>query len=60
MLAIEVRDLSLVTDRPTIHVRQGKGPNSGTVLVHAELRAALTSALQFGNISQVDQLISAS
>ncbi len=59
-LEIETRDLSLDTDRPTIRVRQGKGSRARIVPVHGELHAALTSALQFGNIGQVDRLVRAS
>ena len=51
-LAVEARDLSLDTDRPTIRVRQGKGSKARIVPVHAELHAALTSALQFGNVGR--------
>ena len=57
---MEARDLSLDSDRPTIRVRQGKGSKVRIVPVHAELHAALTSALQFGNVGQDDRLISAS
>ena len=38
-LAVETRDLSLDTDRPTIRVRQGKGSKARIVPVHAELHA---------------------
>ena len=56
-LAVEARDLSLDTDLPTIRVRQGKGSKARIVPVHAELHAALTSALQFGNVGQDDRLV---
>ena len=59
-LAVETRDLSLDSDRPTIRVRLGKGSKSRIVPMHAELHAALTSALQFGNIGQDSRLIRAS
>ena len=59
-LAVETRDLSLDTDRPIIRVRQGKGSRARIVPVHAELHAALTSALQFGNVGEDDRLIGAS
>ena len=59
-LAVGTRDLSLDTDRPTIRVRRGKGSKARIVPIHAELHAALTSALQFGNVGQDDRLISAS
>ena len=59
-LAVETRDLSLDTDRPTIRVRRGKGSKSRIVPMHAELRAALSSALQFGNVGEDDRLVRSS
>ena len=59
-LAVETRDLSLDTDRPTIRVRQGKGSRARIVPMHAELHAALASALQFGNVGEDDRLVRAS
>ena len=59
-LALEVRDLSLDADLPTIRVRQGKGSKARMVPVHPELHSALASSLQFGNITQGDKLIKAS
>ena len=59
-LAVETHDLSLDTDRPTIRVRRGKGSRARIVPMHAELHAALTSALQFGNVGQDDRLVRAS
>ena len=56
-LAVEARDLSLSSDQPTIRVRQGKGSKARIVPVHAELHAALTSALQFGNVGEDDRLV---
>ena len=49
-LAIEARDLLLDGGRPTLRVRQGKGSKARIVPDHAELHAALPSALRFGDI----------
>ena len=59
-LALEARDLSLDGDLPGLHVREGKGSKPRIVPVHPELRAALTSALEFGDVGQGDRLIRAS
>ena len=59
-LALEVGDLSLDVDLPTIRVRQGKGRKARIVPVHPELHSALTSTLQFGNIDQGDKIVRAS
>ena len=59
-LALEVSDLSLDSELPTIHVRRGKGAKPRIVPVHPELHSALSSSLQFGNIAQGDKLIRAS
>ena len=51
-LALEVADLSLDTELPTIRVRSGKGRKSRIVPVHPELGAAFQTALAYGNISE--------
>ena len=51
-LALEVADLSLDAELPTIRVRQGKGRKSRIVPVHPELGAALSVALSYGNVSR--------
>ena len=51
-LDLEVRDLSLDTDSPTLRVRSGKGGKTRLVPVHPELHGALSSALAYGDISQ--------
>ena len=59
-LALEARDLSLDGEFPSLHVREGKGSKPRIVPVHPELQAALTSALEFGDVGQGDRLIRAS
>ena len=59
-LALEVGDLSLDVDLPTLRVRQGKGRKARIVPVHPELHSALSSALQFGNIAESDKIVKAS
>ena len=59
-LALEVRDLSLGGELPSLHVREGKGSKPRIVPVHPELRMALTSALEFGDVGGGDRLIRAS
>ena len=59
-LALEARDLSLEGEIPSLHVREGKGSRPRIVPVHPELRVALTSALEFGDVGQGDRLIRAS
>ena len=56
-LALEARDLSLESELPSIRVREGKGSKPRTVPVHPELHAALTSALQFGDVGREDRLV---
>ena len=51
-LALDVSDLSLDSDLPTIRVRSGKGRNARVVPVHPELHSSLARSLQFGNIAQ--------
>lgn len=59
-LALEVGDLSLEVELPTLRVRQGKGRKARIVPVHPELHSALISALQFGNIGQEERIVKAS
>ena len=59
-LALEVGDLSLDVELPTLRVRQGKGRKARIVPVHPELHSALSSALQFGNIAESDKIAKAS
>ena len=59
-LALEVGDLSLDVELPTLRVRQGKGRKARIVPVHPELHSALSSALQFGNIAESDKIVKAS
>ena len=51
-LALGARDLHLDSDRPTLVVRQGKGPKARVVPVHPELQTALTAATNFGAVGQ--------
>ena len=50
-LALEVADLSLDTDSPTLRVRSGKGRKARVVPVHPELAAAFRMALSYGTVS---------
>lgn len=54
-LALEVGDLSLHVDLPTLRVRQGNGRKARIVPVHPKLHSALSSALQFANITTGDK-----
>ena len=56
-LALEARDLSLESELSSIRVREGKGSKARIVPVHPELHAALTSALQFGDVGREDRLV---
>ena len=49
-LNLEVRDLSLDAELPTLKVRAGKGGRSRLVPVHPELHSAFVSALSYGAI----------
>lgn len=51
-LALEVSDLSLDAEPPTLRVRAGKGNRPRIVPMHRELQAALRSALSYGSIDQ--------
>ena len=59
-LALEAHDLSLDGDLPSLHVREGKGSKPRIVPVHPELRMALTSVLEFGDVRRDEKLIRAS
>jgi len=47
-LGLEVSDLALDTERPTLKVREGKGKKDRVVPVHPELAGAFRSMLAFG------------
>ena len=49
---MEVRDLHLDSDRPTLVVPQGKGRKARVIPVHPELQTALTAATSFGTVGQ--------
>ncbi len=51
-LALEVADLSLETERPTLRVRSGKGRKARVVPVHPELGAAFSTTLSYGSLSE--------
>ena len=59
-LALEVRDLLLEGDRPTMRVRDGKGGRSRIVPIHPELRLALEAALSYSELGRGSTVISAS
>ena len=50
-LDLEVSDLSLNAENPTLRVRSGKGRRSRVVPVHPELAAAFRLALSYGTVS---------
>ena len=58
-LALQVADISLDADTPTIRVRSGKGRKARIVPVHPELAAAFRVALSYGSVQQ-GQLIDVS
>ena len=47
-LAVEVADLKLDSERPTLTVRQAKGGRTRIVPVHVELNSALSNAIAYG------------
>jgi len=51
-LALEVADLDLDGDNPTLRVRSGKGGKSRLVPLHAELAVALRTLLDYGNLKR--------
>lgn len=59
-LALEVGDLSLDVELPTLRVRHGKGRKARMVPVHPDLHPVLTRASQFGNIDTEDKIVNAS
>ena len=59
-LAFEARDLSLESELPSIHVREGKGSKPRVVPMHPELQAALISALEYGDVGKEDSIVRAS
>ena len=48
-LAIKASDITLDGDRPTIHVRQGKGRRDRLVPIHPKLVDAIQTAMAFGD-----------
>jgi integrase/recombinase XerD len=49
-LAVEVADLKLESERPTLTVRQAKGGRTRVVPVHDELSSALSNAIAYGQV----------
>ena len=49
-VALEVQDLQLDGDNPTLRVRRGKGGKDRIVPVHPELAAAFRQLVDFGNV----------
>ena len=59
-LGIEVRDLRLEGEHPTLRIRQGKGHKVRLVPVHPELSGALRSALAFSDMERGSKIINVS
>ena len=51
-LDLEVSDLSVDVNSPTLRVRSGKGRRTRVVPVHPELAAAFRMALSYGNVGE--------
>lgn len=51
-LALEVSDLSLEGERPTLRVRHGKGNKPRMVPVHPELQVALRNVMAYGGVKR--------
>ena len=51
-LAVEVADLKLDSERPTLTVRQAKGGRTRIVPVHDELNSALSNAIAYGQVQR--------
>ena len=51
-IALDVADLTLDADRPTLRVRWGKGRRARIVPIHPELRAAFTNLLTYGGVKK--------
>ena len=51
-LDVQLSDLTLGVERPTLRVRRGKGGRQRLVPVHPELEAGLRSVMEFGDIGR--------
>lgn len=58
-IALEVEDLQLAGEHPTLRVRNGKGGRDRIVPVHPELAAAFRQVVDFGNVRR-GRLVTAS
>ena len=58
-LAIEGRDLSLESERPTLRVRHGKGSKARIVPVHPELKTGLIARMGYGEVHHGDRIVKA-